>query len=252
MVGAVLVSLLIGALAYFLIISPTLEATSEARERAESEQARIDQLEIQLAGLKADFARIDEFRAELAEIRVGMPSEVLLNELTRQVDGHATQAEIVIADMSVSTPFEVFAPQSATPPPPPPAEGEGGAEGADADGTAQPAVPEPSGPSLPDGFYAVPVQLLTVGSYEDTLDFLDRLQFGNERYLFVSGLQTSVLEQSGAGGGRPAVEDGDLETTISFVAWVLLNEGEVVDPEGEDVVVPELPSSDGNPFAPLQ
>ena len=250
MVGAILVSLVIGALAFFVIISPTLDATAEARERAESEQARIDQLEIQLAGLKADFARIDEFRAELAEIRVGMPSEVLLNELTRQVDSHATQTEVVIADVSFSTPFEVLAPRSAAPPPPAPEEGESEDEDG---GDAAPATPEPTGPTLPEGFYAVPVQLLTVGTYEDTLDFIDRLQFGNERFLFVNGLQTSVLEQSGAEGGRPAVEDGDLETTISFVAWVLLNtDGEIVDPEDADVVVPELPSGNGNPFAPLQ
>lgn len=142
MVGAILVSLVIGALAFFVIISPTLDATAEARERAESEQARIDQLEIQLAGLKADFARIDEFRAELAEIRVGMPSEVLLNELTRQVDSHATQTEVVIADVSVSTPFEVLAPRSAAPPPPAPEEGESEDEDG---GDAAPATPEPTG-----------------------------------------------------------------------------------------------------------
>src|SRR5690606_41229596 len=96
MVGAILVSLVIGALAFFVIISPTLDATAEARERAESEQARIDQLEIQLAGLKADFARIDAFLAEPAEIRVGIAREVLLNELTPPAAPHAPHTEDVL------------------------------------------------------------------------------------------------------------------------------------------------------------
>src|SRR5690606_30388707 len=151
MVGAILVSLVIGALAFFVIISPTLDATTEARERAESEQARIDQLEIQLAGLRADFARLDEFKAELAEYQVELPTEVLLNELTRQLDGHAAQSDVVLVGMTTSTPYQVLPPRAMVEPPPPPPADDAEGEDSDDDANAAPAPPpEPAGPILPD------------------------------------------------------------------------------------------------------
>ena len=251
-VGAALLSFVLAALAYFLVISPVLDETTEARERAESEQARIDQLEDQLADLRADFARLDEFKAELADLQVQLPPQVLLNELTRQIDAHALQADVGIVDITASTPFEVLAPVVAAPPPPPELEGEDGEEAGEssADGAAS-EQPVPSGPTMPEGFYAVEMQVTTVGSYADTMTFLDRLQLENERLLFVNGLSSTVLEQEGAQGGRPATEDGFLESVIRFVGYVLVDSsGQVVVPEETDVTVP-LPSYSGNPFEPL-
>lgn len=256
MVGAVLLSIVIAALAYFTIISPALDATEEARERAESEQSRIDQLEIQLVGLKADFERIDEFKAELAALEVQLPPEVLLNELTRQVDGHALQAGVGIVGVSTSTPYQVLPPMRPAQPvePTTPDDADPDGDSDESDSSAPPPPPEPAGPVLPEGFFAVPVQLTTVGTYADTLDFIDRLQQQNDRLLFVSAVQAGVLDQGGAEGGRPATEAGDLETQISFIGYVLLDPDSAFEiPEGDDgEPSPEpLPSDNGNPFAPL-
>lgn len=258
-VGTVFLALIISAVTFFFLIMPRLDAATEAREMAEQEQARIDQLTIELAGLKRDFENIEEFRAELAALRVQVPTEMLLNELTRQVEGLAIQAEVFPLAITPATPYDILAPKVAAPPPPDPEaeDGEAGDEAeepATEEGTAP--TPQPDlGITLPPGFYAVPVQVTIIGGFDETVTFVENLQTTNPRLVLVNGIVGTVQEQKGAENGRPAVEDGDLETRLDFVAYVLLDSaGQVVEP-GTEVETPALPTPGGgaeNPFAPLQ
>lgn len=252
--GAIFLSFVIAAVAWFVLISPLRDATDEARERVESEQARIDQLEIQLAGLRADFAKLDEFKAELEQIRVHVPTDVLLNELTRQIDGLATQAEVFVLGLAPGIPYAVESPVVAAPPPPP-ADGDADEEDA-GDAAEEPSTdtaPVPTGPQLPAGFYAVPFQMVLLAPYEETLEFVENLQRDNPRLVLVNSMTATAQDEQGAQAGRPDTAPGDLETTLGFIAWVLLDaEGNVVIPEDGEVPAVDLPSGNGNPFAPLQ
>ncbi len=246
--AAVFVSIVIAAIAYFLMISPTMDATAEARERAEQEQARIDQLEIQLAGLRADFAKLDEYKAELAELQVQLPTELLLNELTRQIDGIAVQTDVFVVGMAPGFPYEVFAPTVTQPAPAP--DDDADADEATDDETSAP--PAPTGPTLPAGFYAVPVAITLLAEYEPTLEFLETLQLDNPRLVLVNAVSTTVQDEQGAQGGRPATTPEFLETQVGFLAYVLLDSEGAVVPPVEGAELPPLPSGSGNPFAPLQ
>lgn len=247
-VGAVVVALAVMALGWLLLISPLRDAEAEAREQIESEQARIDQLEIQLAGLRADYERLPELKAELEDLRVQLPTGVLIEDLTRQLDAIADDNDVFVLGITPSTPYAVVAPTA-----PAPAQAETADSGTSEEGEATPAPAEPEQVQLPSGFYAVPVQVALLGSYADTISFVEELQLENPRLVLVNSFTATVQDENGAGGGRPATEKGDLETTLGLIAWVLVQDGQVsVVDEGEEVPAVELPSGNGNPFAPLQ
>ncbi len=61
--GTAVLALAIIAGAWLLLISPGLSAAADSRQQAESEQSRIDQLQLQLVQLKKDYANLDDFKA---------------------------------------------------------------------------------------------------------------------------------------------------------------------------------------------
>lgn len=253
-IGTVGLGLVIGAGAWFLGISPMLDAAAEMNDQAEMEAARVDQLEIQLAGLKADYEKMDEFRADLAALRVQLPAEIDQAALQLQLQDMATGAGVFVDMIAFTAPLAVVpevavAPAAAEPA----AEGteEGAAEGTDstgtaADGTAAAAPAEPTVSNL----YALPVELTTVGTFDATLELLNRLQTQAPRLIVVNNVSANALDERGAEGGRPATRAGDLETVIQAWVYVLLDE--TAAPAAE-VPVEEAPlpsGGSGNPFAP--
>ena len=67
------VLILIGS--WLLVISPKMASASDKREQAQSEQARIDQVQIQLVGLEHDFENIGVFRGKLKDLQVQIPTD---------------------------------------------------------------------------------------------------------------------------------------------------------------------------------
>lgn len=229
--GTVLLALVLLAGTWFLAISPKMESSAEMRAQTESELAQVDQLEIQLAGLKADFENIETFRAELAALRVQMPTGAELATLTRQIDGLAAASGVFVTNVSPSNPVAVVPPTAAA------------ATTAETD-TATTAEAAPS----ITGLYSVPIQVTVLGGYPQTLDFISRLQVQNPRLVLVVSFVSTAQDASGAQGGKPAVAAGDLETAISAYAYV------VVDPTADAAAVPSdevlpVPSGQANPFA---
>ena len=237
--GAVVVAVFIMVAGWFLAISPRMVSTADTRDRTAAQQARINQLDVQLAGLKRDFANIEEFRTELADLRVQIPNAVELSELTRQLADLAQQSQVFVVALNPSTPLQVVpvTPVVTTPVAP-----------ADAAGTAAAA------PVVMEGFYAVPFEVIVLGGYTQTTDFIARLQTQNPRLLVVTGLMFSALGEAGAQAGRPAVAAGDLETSIKAYAYVLLDAaGTVTGEVSPDATAPDVlptPAVPRNPFAP--
>ena len=235
--GSVLVAFLIMVAAWLLLISPRLSAVSETEDQVGVEEARISQLQFQLAGLRDEFEGIDELQEDLEDLRVQIPTDVELTDLTRQITDLAQQSQIFVVALNPGTPLPVVAVGT---PVVPDETGEG--EGA-GDVAATPAALE--------GFYVVPLEIRVLGGFATTLDFLARLQASELRLVLVTQLNAMAQEASGAQAGRPAVAAGDLETTISAFAYVLLDRTQVDDesdePGSDDLPVP---SDERNPFAP--
>lgn len=249
-VGTAVLAVLLLVGAWFLLVSPRMEAAAELRFQAESEQVRADQLRLQLVGLKADAENIETFRTELAELRVQMPSETELANLTRQINDLSQQAGLFVSGISPNTASAVEPPAAPVAAAPVEPTTEEAAEGTEAETPAT--TPPPVDPTVAavQGLYAMPVQISVIGGYAQTLDFINRLQTTNPRLLLVTSFVATAPEPKAAENGRPAINPGDLETVIETIAYVLLDPTAVpVDAEGTPEALP-VPGADTNPFQP--
>ena len=263
--GAVFLVLVILAGTWFLVASPRFDAAAQTQQMAEEARARNDLLELQVARLRADYALLDEYRAEIAEIQVQIPPEAELDRILAEVHDLAEDTDAFIVDISPGLPeivtFAQPAPVAPDPAPVEPTEGEEPEQVDDGEATAEePSEPEPTGPVPIDGFIAVPFQITVLGEFDAVAAFLDGMQTGMDRLYLVTDLGGVRQQESEASGGKPEIEDGHVELTINGYAYVLANEtllrALVVDDgtdDGEDVEEEqgELPSSDDNPFEPL-
>lgn len=263
--GAVFLVLVILAGTWFLVASPRFDAAAQTQQMAEEARARNDLLELQVARLRADYALLDEYRAEIAEIQVQIPPEAELDRILAEVHDLAEDTDAFIVDISPGLPeivtFAQPAPVAPEPAPVEPTEGEEPEQVDDGEATAEePSEPEPTGPVPIDGFIAVPFQITVLGEFDAVAAFLDGMQTGMDRLYLVTDLGGVRQQESEASGGKPEIEDGHVELTINGYAYVLANEtllrALVVDDgtdDGEDVEEEqgELPSSDDNPFEPL-
>ena len=231
------VLILIGA--WFLAISPKLSAASDEREQTTAQQARVDQLTVLLDGLKHDFENIESFRTQLKDLQVQIPSDQQLSTLNRQLSTIATETSMVVTSFAPSSPVEVVTPGAA-------------AAGTVTTDGATPA--EPTGQTATTqavkGFYAIPIDVVVVGTYPNMVAFLDKLQTGNPRLILVSQLAAVSQKDTAAKGGIPALAKGDLELTFTAYAFAM------PDPR-QPVVAPTpaplpVPGAQPNPFAPLQ
>jgi len=103
--------------------------------------------------------------------------------------------------------------------------------------------------------YAIQLSLTASGTYDQAMAFLSSFQTGSERLLLVMTVNaTATTTATGATGGLPPMNPGDLTLTVTGLAYVL-NSGVApvveapVDPAAP-LVLPE-PSGQKNPFLPV-
>ena len=253
-VAALFLAMLMLAGAWYFAIAPRLDSASEMTDQTIAEQARVDQLEIQLAGLERDAANIEQFRAELGTLQTQIPPTLDLASLTRQLDALAVQSGMTVTALNPGVPVEV-PPPAAAPVDPAVAPAAEAAEAPAETGTsAESELPatEPVAASPYAGMYQVPLDITVLGGYDATLDLINRLQRENPRLVLVLSFTMTAQDEQAATAGRPAVAAGSIETVVSALAFVL------VDPEAgvpADPAVPvepaplPVPNGQPNPFS---
>jgi Tfp pilus assembly protein PilO len=232
--GAVVVSLLMVVATWFLLASPVLATAGETNDQAASAEEQNRILEAQVETLKADFARIDEYRAELAGLRTQLPTDAELAPLLRELDAAAVAHSVALVDVQVQAPTAVAAPVAESTPAPA-AEAATSGEGVSTEAPAEPAAtPDAQSPQdaqaavdsavaaiVPAGLTAVPVSLTVVGTYDAVTAFLDDVQNRTTRLFLAATISATAQSQAESGGGRPATEPGDLELTVTGFAYAL-------------------------------
>lgn len=261
-VGTLFGVLVVFAVTWFLVAGPRFAAADETMLQAENTRSQNEILALQNVQLKSDFAKLEEYRAEVATLRAQMPADAGLAELTREVDRLAEANGVFLLEITPGA-GQAFLPAPppipATPAPAPaPAEGEGGEVSTEsetgtvadvAEGTAPAA---PVAPLTPEGMVAVPLGMRVVGGYAETTAFLEALQTQMSRLYLVTKADATRQTDQEATPSRPATTAGDLELSISGFTYVLLDLAPVTPPvEGEEPAPAPLPSSDRNPFVPL-
>lgn len=254
-VGAAFLVLLILAGGWFLLVSNVFEQASSLHAEREDVQVSNEQIRLRNLALKADFERIDELRAELAELRMGIPTTPELDAVTDQVDAIAQEHGVTIVSSQVSQAVEVgtslsavlaeIAEASTPEQAPEPGPAAGGDDEATDETTARPATPI----DQIDGLFSIPFIITIQGTYTDARAFLADVQTAIDRlYLAQTMTVTSLLESDGA-NGVPPNETGDVTLSVAGHLFVLTDP----DPEVEGEPTGELPRGDGsyNPFRPV-
>lgn len=228
-VGTVLLCVGILALAWFVLISPQLAQASTVRDDAEQTRAQNAIQQQRVDTLKRQFAELDVYKAELAEIGTRIPSGAEVPDLLRAFAAEAEAAGVTVLSVAPGTPEEFFAATEGAAPPPaqpePDADDDDVTE--DANATDEVATPAPAAGGAGDGvpgMVAVPVQVTVLGGYDAVTDFVRRVQGEIPRLYVVTTFEITGQEEQEASNGRPATQEGDAEMIINGYVYVLLDE----------------------------
>lgn len=240
--GTAFVAVLLLVAAWFLAVEPVVARAAEDTASAEQQRQQNDLLQMEIVKLAEEFTHLEEYKAELAALRVQLPADADQSGMSRELQILAESSGITLVTLSPSVPEPVVAAAAPAPAETPVAE----ADATDGNEVAAEAAPTPAQAS---GFYAIPISMSTIGSYDATVTFLRSLQEGASRLYLVSSIGATTQEASGASGGRPATAEGDLALAISGFAFVLLDQTAVPEEPVGDGALP-VPGGEVNPFQP--
>ncbi|MCO5294843.1 MAG: type 4a pilus biogenesis protein PilO [Homoserinimonas sp.] len=152
---AALVSVGILALGWFLGVSPKLTEMGDANQQREAVEAGNKAQEARLAQLKSEFAKIDDFKAQLAEAQLGLPPGDDLPTFLGQLHKLEAASGVVLTKFTASDGQQYI-----------PAPGM-----------------KPNTLVTADNFVAITIQLTVEGSREQIINFVSDLQSGQRLFL---------------------------------------------------------------------
>ncbi|CAN5115968.1 hypothetical protein BH11ACT1_BH11ACT1_13750 [soil metagenome] len=252
--GTVFAALVIMAATYFLAVSPMLATASDTRAEVASTQQSNELLQLKIKKLAADFAKLPEYKADLAAIRVQIPVGADLSGYLRQIDAIAVAHSVTVTAVAPSPAQAVVpavpavAPAAATAPTPAPTASASATPAAGASAAVAPAAN-----AAPVGFAAIPFTMTIVGTYDNALAFLSDLQNATPRLYLVTGLTGTSQPKADASGGKPATALGDIELKVDGFTYVLTDPSAVPAVAAPATQAPALPGAVAgkNPLIPL-
>lgn len=247
----------IAAGSWFMAISPKLADAADLRSQTQDVEDQNELLDLQIASLKSESAKLPEYKAELEQLRIQIPTEAQLAEYVRQINAAATARSVTVTSVTPGlgqafVPVVVAAP-APSPTATPESESADSEDKAESDEETAPAPAAPTGPKVPDGFSAIPLSLTVVGTYDNTLAFINDLQTATPRLFLVSGLAGTGQSEAEASSGRPATMAGDQEIVLNGYLYVLpdtLTPVPAPDPAAPVPTVP-APVPGKNPLVPI-
>ena len=170
--GTAAVCLGLAAVAYVGLVGPRRGEATELTASAAATQTQNDALEIQVAQLKAQFAKLPQKQAELATVLTQLPVDAAVPTVVRSLNALASASGVAL--------------DAVTP---------GAAQLLDAKGHPTPATLSAgaagSGSGGPGQVVGVPLTLTVHGPYFKAVTFLKGVQSGQRAFL-VTGLQVTV------------------------------------------------------------
>jgi len=237
MIVAALSGVAVLALGFLLGVQPQLSSASAAAEQRATVETQNESLRATLAQLVSENDQLSTLTADRDTRRASVPDAADMPALIRQLDEMADAAGVPVTSFTAADAVSYEMPASAAAPVADAATAEGAepTEGADASAAA-PA--EAAGPTAPTtftdpavtaaNFSTIAVTVDIAGSYDQALDFVDRLQKGPRLFLVTAitssepeeGDQTAEGQTWTVGGlvfvmqdGETAPADGDATTT---------------------------------------
>jgi hypothetical protein len=196
--GAAVLSVLLAVAGWFLLISPERSKAADLKHQKAAQLQANQQLQLDIAQLKAEFSTLPAKQAELAKIKQQLPNNPSLPSLVRSLTTIANQSGAGLTSVSPGAPVAASATTSTT-----------------STGTT-------TSTAAPAGLVAIPVAIVVDGTYAQNELFLQKLQNAVTRAFLVQKLSISVLDTPSLSNNTPVVPSGNLlRTTINGQIFVL-------------------------------
>lgn len=267
-VGAVLVSALVAVLAYFFAISPQLDGAAEAREATESAVSFNDQLDIQILGQQKKEKEVPTWRGTMAAIAVDLPPTIAQSDLDRFLINTLEDNKVPVVSIEYGAPTIVTTtdeggdpstPGVAPSPEPTPSPTPEPTDGATPEPSASPEPPAGGdGGSAADesddlfqGLLAIPVTITTEGDPTGIMKTIRSIGTTDLRFLTITNLSIAKSDLTEESPGRPELTEDDWVSTVTFMAFLLYQDGVTLVPEEPAINPPYNGGKITNPFKPL-
>jgi hypothetical protein len=201
--GTTLLCVALLGLSWLLLVSPERTEAAELRDQNASTQSQNDLLEVKIAQLRAQFAKLPESQAELASILAQMPPDAGMPRLVRDLDAMAKSTGVTLASVTPGAGQTLATGTAGTAAPAPAATAAAGAAPAAADSST---------------VVAIPVTVAVDGDYFQTVAFLKQLQTQMPRAFLVTAVQMSA---GSAGGADASATGGSVAVTITGKVFAL-------------------------------
>jgi type IV pilus assembly protein PilO len=205
-VGAAIACVVLVLGAWFLLVSPKRAQASNLKTERVSQLTRNNQLKLDIAQLKAESASLPAKQAELAVIQRQLPSNPALPALIRSLSSIANDAGPTLTSIAPGQPTALATAQAPV----------AGSPTTSAAGASASNV------------VAIPVTIVTSGSYAENELFLQKVQTSMTRALLVQGLTLADAQTSSGTGassttaGAASADSGEtLIMTITGEVFVL-------------------------------
>ena len=222
------------ALAWFLLVSPKHDEAQATRDETTALASSNDLLEVSVADLRDKFARIDEYKAQLAAAQAKLPADLDMAKVVAEIELAALANGVTLSEVTPSDGQAVLGDAFAKAPDTSPDAAASETAAATSDGAAE---------VLAKDLVAYPVSLTIYGSYDETTAFVSLVQSAFERYVLVSGTQIEAMAEAPAlPDGTPALEPGDVKMIVNAYVYALpATSGEPGTVETEPVPLPGKP-----------
>jgi Tfp pilus assembly protein PilO len=212
----------IGAATWFGAVSPTLTQAADLRAQTDQVNQSNNLLQAKVQKLAADYKKLPDYKKQLDTLRIQIPTTAQLSDYVRQVQTIADAHQVVVTNMQPDTAKAFTLAQSAAAAPSPAPTDTASPDASASTSTATTGSGStPAASAVPAGLAAIPMSITVLGTYDNTLAFLNDVQTATPRLLLVSGIQGTSQKDATASGGRPATHVGDQELVITGFLYVL-------------------------------
>lgn len=248
--GTLVVVILVLVGSWFGYSSSKLASAGQIREEVETAEHRNHLLNTRVQALRADYAKLDEYKAEITGLEVGIPSDTQFSAFIDAAAELADEHDVFIVNIQPVAPLAIVPTQVL---PDEPATDD---DGADTSNEDQEATEASSGTSdegasadpVIEGFAGLPIMFTVAGETPDVLVFLDKMQ-NLDRLFLPTIIRQERLDESGPTGGMPEIPEGWVQMDLTGYVFMFAHAFS----EPVDSSLGELPrKSDRNPFIPIE
>lgn len=173
--------------AWAFVVSPKLGQAQSVRSQTDSAQGQNAALQANLDRLRAAYANIGQLRAQRDTAREALPTDNAMSAFTDQLAAQAKAAHVSITMLNTSDPAPITSSALATVAP---------STGSSSSTSAAPVATVPTGPTIAQGLYGIPVTLTVTGTAANDLRFLNAIQHRGPRAVLISSAQLGVAAAS--------------------------------------------------------